>query len=89
MRGVGEYLGDVVDEAWVTKLPPGQVHGEHERLEVGHRRLPALDLPARLVEHPGADGHDEAGLLGDRDEVAREEQPAFGVLPAQQCLDTD
>ena len=41
---------------------------------------------AHLVEHPVADRHDEAGLLGDVDELARRHQPAHRVLPAQERL---
>ena len=58
-----------------------------ERFEAGDGRLPPHHLPACLVEHPRTDGHDEAGLLGDGDEVARQQQAAFGVLPPQQRLD--
>ncbi len=35
-------------------------------------------------EDPPAERHDEAGLLGDGDEVIRQHQPAFRVLPAHQ-----
>ena len=42
---------------------------------------------ARLLEHPSADRDDQAGLLGDRDELGRADQTAIGVLPAQQRFD--
>ncbi len=52
-------------------------------------RLPPLRLPARLLDHPRADRHDEPGLLGDVDELAGHEQPALGMVPSQQRLDAD
>jgi hypothetical protein len=45
------------------------------------------ELAARLFEHPRAERHDEAGLLGQRDEVAGQDQPARRVLPAHQRLE--
>ena len=52
--------------------------------------LPGLGLAAGLAQHPFADRHDQAGLLGDRDEVAPATPGrARGVLPAQQRLDAD
>ena len=39
--------------------------------------------------HPLADRLDQAGLLGERDEVERGHEPAVGVLPADQRLDAD
>ncbi len=44
---------------------------------------------ARLLEHPRADRDDQAGLLGERDELARREQAPVGVLPAHQRLHPD
>ena len=40
---------------------------------------------SRSTQH--ADRHDQAGLLGDRDEVGRQDQPALGMLPAEQRLE--
>ena len=48
---------------------------------------PAPGLAARLAQHPCVDLHDEPGLLGDREERVRAEQPVLGVLPADQHLD--
>ena len=53
------------------------------------RRLAAAPSPpaAGFAQHPAADRDDQAGLLGEGDEVARADEPALGVLPAQQRLD--
>ena len=48
---------------------------------------PAPLLGEREVEHPLGQPQDEAGALGDRDEVARRDEPLGRVLPAQQRLD--
>ena len=44
-------------------------------------------LLAGLAQGPRADLQDQGALLGDRDELARREQPALGVLPAHERLD--
>ena len=46
-------------------------------------------LPAGLLQDPGADGHDLARLLRDRDERGGRDHAARGMLPAHQRLDTD
>ena len=72
-----------------VELAAGEVDAHEDRLAVGSRRLPTLRLAARLLDHPHADGHDEAGLFGDVDELRRHERAALGMLPAQQRLDAD
>ena len=37
---------------------------------------------ARLLEHPRADRHDQAGLLGERDELVRADEPAARGAPS-------
>ena len=44
---------------------------------------------ARLVEHERADRHDQPGLLGQRDELARRDEAALGVVPAHERLGGD
>ena len=51
------------------------------------RRAPGLELAAGLAQHPRAELHDEAGLLGQRDEVLRQQPAELRVLPAEQRLD--
>ena len=69
----------------------GCVHWRAERLTLttrcaGGRKLlvPASELAAGLVEHPCANRHDQAGVLGHRDELGREHESADRVIPAQQ-----
>ena len=49
--------------------------------------MPLPCLAAGLSQDEPADGQDHPGLLGQREELAREEQPALGVFPAHQRLD--
>ena len=44
-------------------------------------------MPARLLEDPVADGDDQASLLGQWDEVVREDQAPRRMLPAGESLD--
>ena len=48
---------------------------------------PLLGLAAGLQQHPFADRHDQAGFLGDGDELGRRDQAEFGMVPAQQRLE--
>ena len=43
-------------------------------------------MAAGFTEHPAADAHDGAGLLGDIDEAVGGEEPVPRMLPAQQRL---
>ena len=64
-----------------------------ERLMLMRGGAPAagdLETPgvtAALAQHPAADRDDQAGLLGDRDELGGRDQAPLGVAPAQQRLD--
>ena len=46
-------------------------------------------MSARLLEHPGANRHDQAAVLGQRYEVIRTDAAALGMGPAQERLDPD
>src|ERR1700754_557426 len=65
----------------------GGVKGVGRRRTRGVRGGPRGRLPARGAEDPLAERDDEVALLGDRDELARAEQPALGMLPADERLD--
>ena len=57
---------------------------------LGRQRVPqAASVAATLAQHPAPDRDDQAGLLGERDELPRRDQPALGVAPAQQRLDAE
>ena len=49
--------------------------------------LPGVHLAAGLADHPEVERDDQAGLLGGGDELRRRDQPALGVLPADQRLE--
>ena len=53
----------------------------------GSRRLHLARLATGLAQDPAADRHDQAHLLGERDEGVGAEHAALGVVPAQQRLD--
>src|SRR3954452_3764739 len=58
-----------------------------QRLVAGHEALHQHRLAAALAQDPAADRHDEAHLLGERDELVRRDEAALRVAPAQQRLD--
>ena len=71
------------------EVGPGQLLGgdvdRHGGVSVG--TLHASTGEARLTQHPGAQGNDQAALLGDPDEVRRWQQTPVGVLPAHERLE--
>src|SRR5215211_3104732 len=52
----------------------------------GNRRLQWRAAWAGGVQDPAADGHDQAGVLGQGDELARHDQAPVGMVPADQRL---
>ena len=54
---------------------------------VGCGASPVGEVAARGLEHRTTDRHDEPGLLGDRDELRREQQTPFGMPPPHQGLE--
>ncbi len=65
--GVGELLGRKVD---------GHVQAAHAGL------LQLLAHAARLAHHPLANRDDQAGFLGNADELVRTDHAALGMVPA-------
>ena len=55
----------------------------------GNCVLPPHVLGAGLAEHPQPDLDDDAGLLGQADELRRRQQPSVGVVPADEGLDRE
>ncbi len=70
-------------EIGLAELPRAHVHrdGESGRDGMGS---PAHKLLARGLQHLPAQREDEAGLLGERDEVGRAHQALHGMPPAHQ-----
>ena len=83
-----KHVGDERDQARRRQLAGREVDGDDERVDTGSVG-PRAGLADGLLEHPLADPHDQPGLLGHADELRRQHQPSFGVLPAQQRLDAD
>ncbi len=73
--GVDQLAGREVDRDGRARSPGGSVG-------------PATGLRARLLEDVGADGHDEAVLLGERDEVERRHDAVVWAVPSHERLDT-
>ena len=78
--GIGERGGDVQRQSLRLELHRRNVDGN------ANVRRPARSLAAGGVEHPLADFLDQAGLLGDRDELRRRDHAAARMPPAQERL---
>ena len=79
-----EHRLHLVGEVGVEEVARGQVHGHRQAQAAAEEAVALLE---RLVHHAQGERHDQAGLLGERDERVRVDQAALGVLPAQQRLD--
>jgi hypothetical protein len=74
------------DQVGVGELARGEVD-RHLQAGALRRRPPRGRLPAGLPQHPRPERHDQAGLLGHRDELRRRQRARGRVLPADQRLE--
>jgi len=77
---------EVVDgraQAGVAQVAQREVDG-HPHDEAGV--VPGAALAQRLVQHPGRQRHDQAGLLGQGDEAGGRDRAGVRVRPARQRL---
>ena len=72
---------DGLHDVAALELQGRQVHRHPDRVGPAHR------LGTGAAQHPFADGHDEAHLLGQGDELRRRDRAALRVAPAQQGLE--
>ena len=89
-RSSSSVVGDVLGEVGAGRTAGPT--GSPTRSAAGRSGCSASTraAAARLLEHPAPDRDDQAGLLGDRDELLRAtSMPRFGVLPPHQRLDAD
>ena len=84
---VAKDLFDAFQQILLPELARGQIHGDLDRHKSGV--LPRTVLPARRLEHPFADGDDQAGLFRERNEAIGRDQPQFVALPADQGFGAD
>jgi hypothetical protein len=77
-----DYL---IQEVGMAELPRADVHGN---VEVCGRwtRGPCGELYARGFQHPLAQGQDQAGILGQRDELDGRHHAAPRMPPSHQCF---
>jgi hypothetical protein len=75
--------------AWPRSTIDATIGAHLQRRTVGQLVAPALGLPARLLDHPGADRHDQPGVLSEGNEVQRRDRALLRMIPAQQRLHGD
>ena len=85
---VVEQAADRVREIFLLKLSGADIDRDLQERRP-RVTLPGLDLPAGAFHDPGTDRQDEAGFLGQRDEVGRRDESAASRLPAQQDFGAD
>ena len=78
---------DVVEEARVGQLAPGDVDVDRERLHPCEAEMPRAQLARGRIEDAFADRHDEPALLGERQIVTGRDRPEQGMAPPEEGLD--
>ncbi|HZX26955.1 MAG TPA: hypothetical protein VFF16_07810 [Telluria sp.] len=76
-------LGHPLHEVGLQELARAGVDGQGQVRGAGIV-LPCLELEAGRLQDPVADRQDQVGFLGQRNEVGRRHEAAFGMMPAQQ-----
>ena len=74
-------------EIWRTELRGRDVRGDDDRCEPAVE--PAPEVRRRGAQDPLAERDDQAPLLGDRNELVWQHEPALRVVPADQRLRAD
>ena len=87
--GLVQSLEDGVLGAAPGELPAGDIYSDGYAGKLGHLGLPLFHLPAGFVQGPLPEREDQPGFFGEGDEIGRQDQSAFGMLPAKQGFDFD
>ena len=69
-------------------MPGRDIDTDGERKARSESLLPFGHLAAGLNQNPTAEEDDEVASLGDGNELAGWDEPAFGVIPANQRLES-
>src|SRR5207237_7119729 len=84
-----QRLLDLLDQIGLEHLAAGEIDGERERRKLRVRLLEPPHLRAGLVQYPAAEGSDDPGLLGERDEFGWRDVAALLAVPAREGLESD
>ena len=76
--------GDLGMQIRLAELADGHIHADFERRQGGKLGLPPAHGDTRLPQHPKADGHDQPGLLRQRNKLVRRHDAALRMAPADQ-----
>ena len=78
--GLVQHFGDRLGDVAVAELRRRQIDRDDERLR------PVGRVAAGSAQHPFAERNDEAGILGDGNEMGRRDLAVHRMLPADQGL---
>src|SRR5690606_20569904 len=87
--GLAKGPGDLLRQGPAAQLPRRDVDRDEQALRARELALPAHGLGAGRAQDVGADGVDQAALLGDVDEHRRRDAALLRMVPAQQRLRAD
>ena len=90
MPAAATALGDRLGEVHLGDLAGRHVDGDRHRRRLREQVVQDRHLAARLAQHPGPDGDDQAGLLEDRDELRRRHRaPVARLIQLQRASGPD
>ena len=85
--GVDQRKLHLLHQTGTAQMPRIDIHVYRGTRKGTKSPVPFCHLAARLVQHPPVAQNDEIALLGNEDELARENnEAAFGLIPANQCF---
>ena len=85
--GARQGVGDAVHQIATLELNARQVDRHHQLTQPFG--TPLRQLTAGFVQHPFANGHNQAAFFRHRNELARRHHALFRVQPAHQCFGTN
>ena len=85
--GARQHRAQILDQVVAQQLARRDVDAGEQRLARPQRALPGAELARGALEHEQAELDDQAGFLGERDELVRRHAAQLRMIPAHQRLE--
>ena len=79
--------GDLANQVTSVDLPCRRIDVDPDRSGFGAHSRPRLQLPTRLPQDPLPNGRGDPRILGQRQELVREQETVAGMIPAHERFD--
>src|ERR1044072_3303943 len=78
---------DSIQQIGLCDLSRRKVDTQAQRAMARRIELPLTHLRTSFIQHPLTNRHDQTGLFGNRNEVARINEAATRMIPAHECFE--